>query len=164
MSFFVACALAEVGDAALQAEEVELVGALEDGDDESPIERDGDAGIDVLVVADVVAFERGVDDGKLLQRDDGGADEERHEGEARAVALLESVFQFVAKIDDARHIDFEHAVDVSAGAARLDHALRDDLAHIATWARGRREWRRAREPGLDAGAAGVGAAAGAEER
>lgn len=128
---FVACALTEASDAALEAEEVELVGAFEDGNDESPIEGNGDAGVDVLVVADVVAFERSVDDGELLQRDDGGADEEGHEGEARAIALLESVFKFVAQINDAREVDFEHAVDVSAGAARLDHALGDDLAHIA---------------------------------
>src|ERR1035441_999469 len=41
-------ALAEVGDAALQSEEVEFIGVLENGNDESPIECDGDAGIDVL--------------------------------------------------------------------------------------------------------------------
>ncbi len=83
-------ALAEVGDAALQAEEVEISGVFEDGDDESPVERDGDAHVDAAVVADVIAFERRVDDGPLLQCDDGGAHEERHEGEADAVALLES--------------------------------------------------------------------------
>src|SRR5260370_14695083 len=64
-------ALAEVGDAALQSEEVELVGVLENGDNESPIEGNGDARVHVLVVADVVAFERAVDAGILLQRDDG---------------------------------------------------------------------------------------------
>src|SRR5208282_2335550 len=42
-------AITEVGDAALQSEEVEFVGVLENGDDESPIERDGNAGIYVLV-------------------------------------------------------------------------------------------------------------------
>ena len=51
-------ALAEVGDAALQSEEVEFIGALENGDDESPIESNGDARVDVFVVADTVAFER----------------------------------------------------------------------------------------------------------
>ena len=90
LEFFGAGALAEIGDAALQAEEVEVAGILEDGDDESPVEGDGDAHVDVAVVADVVAFDDGVDDGPLLQGDDGGAHEERHEGEAGAVALLES--------------------------------------------------------------------------
>ena len=90
LEFLGAGALAEVGDAALQAEEVEVAGILEDGDDESPVESDGDAYIDVAVVADVVAFEGSVDDGPLLQGDDGGAHEERHEGEADAMALLES--------------------------------------------------------------------------
>src|ERR1035441_1333939 len=123
-------AFAEVGDAALQSEEVELVGVLENGDDESPIERDGDAGVDVLVVTDAIAFERTVDDGILLQGDDGGAHKERHEGKPRAIALLEAVLELVSQIDDASHVHLEHAVDVSAGAARFDHALRDDLAHL----------------------------------
>ena len=70
-------ALAKIGDATLQSEEVEFVGVFEHGDDESPIERNGDAGVDVLVVAEAIAFERAVDDWKLLQGDDGGAHEER---------------------------------------------------------------------------------------
>src|SRR5271157_6491508 len=148
--------LAEVGDAALQSEEVEFVGVLENGDDEPPIEGDGYAGVDVPVVADAVAFERAVDDGILLQGDDGGAHEERHEGEAHAVALLEGVLEFVAQVDDAGHVHFEHAVDVSAGAARFDHALGDDLAHLGHGykvarnygGRGARGLRRSRRGGL----------------
>src|ERR1700687_208007 len=123
-------ALAEVGDAALQSEEVEFVGVLENGDNESPIERDGDASVDVFVVADAVTFERAVDDGILLQGDDGTAHEERHEREAHAVTLLEAVLELVSQIDDTSHVHLEHAVDVSAGAARFDHALRDDLTHL----------------------------------
>src|SRR5208282_6227535 len=102
----------------------------EDGDDESRIECNGDAGVDVLVVAETIALEGAVDNWKLLQGDDGGAHEEGHEGETRAVALLEAVLELVAQIDDASHIHFEHAVDVSASAARFDHALRDNLAHL----------------------------------
>src|SRR5208282_806173 len=123
-------ALAVVGDTALESKKVELVGVLENGDDEPPIERDGDAGIDMLVVADAVAFERAVDDRILLQGDDGSAHEKRHEGKPRAVALLEAVLELVSQVDDASYVHFEHAVDVSAGAARFDHALRDDLAHL----------------------------------
>ena len=127
---FSAGALAEVGDSTLEAEEVELVGSFEDGHDESPVEGDGDAGIDVLVIADAIAFEGGVDDGELLKGDDGGTYKKGHEGEAGAMALLEGIFEFVAEVDDAGHVDLEHAVDVSAGAARLDHALSDDFAHL----------------------------------
>jgi hypothetical protein len=47
LELLAAGALAEVGDAALQAEEVEVSGILEDGDDESPVEGDGDADVDV---------------------------------------------------------------------------------------------------------------------
>ncbi len=84
----------------------------------------------MLVIANAVAFERRVDDGKLLDGDDGGAHEKWHESEARAITLLESTFELVAQVDDARQIDFKHAVDVRAGTARLDHALGDDLAHL----------------------------------
>ncbi len=66
------------------------------------------------------------------------------------MTLLEAVFQLVAQVDDAGDIDFKHAVDVSAGAARFDHALRDDLAHVAIMG--------TRSPGMTAGA---GAEAGA---
>ena len=109
----------------------------------------------MLVVADAVAFERAVDDGILLQRDDGGAHEERHESKSRSVALLESVLEFVAQIDDASHVHFEHAVDVSAGAARFDHALRDDLAHVGHGHQiaGNRSWRGSRGWTRAAGAA-----------
>ena len=45
-----------------------LLRMLDDGDDQAPLQRDGDAEIDVLVVVDGAAFKRGVDDGELLQR------------------------------------------------------------------------------------------------
>src|SRR5579863_2276551 len=109
LEFLGAGALAEIGDTALEAEEIEVAGVLEDGNDESPVESDGDAYVDVAVEANVFAFDRGIDDGPLLQADDGGADEEWHEGEADAVALLESVFVFGAEIDDASEIHFVHA-------------------------------------------------------
>ena len=57
MSFFGAGAFAEVGDAALQPEEVQFVGVLKHGNDQSPVERHGDSGIDVPVVANAVAIE-----------------------------------------------------------------------------------------------------------
>ena len=46
------------------------------------------------------------------------------------MALLESGFVFIAQVDDAGEVHFVHAVDVSAGAAGLDHALSDNLAHV----------------------------------
>ena len=128
--FFGASAFAEIGDSALQAEEVEISGILQNGDDESPIQGNGDSYVDVAVITDVVVVEAGVDDGPLLQRDDGGAHEEGHEGEAGAVALLEAGFVFGTEIHDSSEVHFVHAVNVGAGAAGLDHALRDDLAHV----------------------------------
>ena len=91
-----ASALAEIGDAALQAQEVEISGIFENGNDQSPIEGDRDSDVDVAMVADVLAFDVGVDDGPLLKRHHRGTDKERHEGKSRAVALLKSVLELVA--------------------------------------------------------------------
>src|SRR5260370_15936660 len=71
-------ALSHVDDAAGDAEEVLLLRLLEDGDDEAPVQRDGDADVDVLVVADGFAFNRPVDDGVLTQSHDRGASDEGH--------------------------------------------------------------------------------------
>ena len=49
-------ALGQIGDGAGDAQEAVLLGLLDDGNDQSPFERDGDADVDVLVVADGVAF------------------------------------------------------------------------------------------------------------
>ena len=46
----------------------------------------------MAVVANALAFDRRIDDGKLLQRDDDRASEKRHESQARAVAFLEGNF------------------------------------------------------------------------
>src|SRR5207253_4971343 len=111
-------------------QKVQLVGVLENGNDQAPIECDCDTNVHVPVITNAVAFNRSIDDGELLKRNNRRADEKWHEGQANAVALLEARLQFVAEIDDAGQVNFEHRVDVSAGAARFDHALRDDLAHV----------------------------------
>src|SRR5256885_4836934 len=54
------------------------------GNDQAPIEGNGDAHIDVAMIADVVAVDVGVDDGPLLKSNDGGAHEKGHEGQARS--------------------------------------------------------------------------------
>src|SRR5438270_2466684 len=124
-------AFAEIRDPTLKAEEIEVAGIFEYGDNESPIERDCDTHVAVAVITNVVAIETRVDDGPLLQGNDRGAHEKWHEGEASAVALLESGFVFGAEVDDAGKVHLVHAMNVSAGTARLDHALSDDLAHVA---------------------------------
>src|ERR1700758_2985804 len=128
---FGAGALAEIGDAALQSEEVQFIGVLEDGNDQPPVKSYGDAGVHVAVVANVVAFEGRIHDWELLEGNDRGTHEKWHEGEARAVALFETVLQLVAQVDDARQVHFKHGVDVGTGAAGFDHALGNDLAHLA---------------------------------
>src|SRR5207302_10767923 len=97
-------AVGNVNDGAGDAEEVLLLRLFDDRDDEAPLERDGDADVDVLVVTDRVAFDRAVYDGMLAQGEDGGAGDEGHVRELDAVALLVLRFLFFADLDDARHI------------------------------------------------------------
>ena len=78
--FLAAGAVGYIDDGAGDAEEVLLFGLLDDRDDQAPVERDGNADVDVLVVADGVAFDRTVDDGVLAQGDDGCARDKRHVG------------------------------------------------------------------------------------
>ena len=66
--FLGAGALGEIGNGAGQISEAALLGLADDGNDEAPIERHGDAEMDVPVVADGEAlrgsFERRIDDGE----------------------------------------------------------------------------------------------------
>ena len=70
LSCLAARAVGEVGDRAAQAEQVLLVGVLDHRHDQAPVERDRDAEVDVLVVDDVVAVDRRVDDRHGAQRVD----------------------------------------------------------------------------------------------
>src|ERR1700722_2226397 len=133
LQFLAAGALAKIRDAPLQAEEVEVSGVFQGGHNESPIKSHGNSDIDLAMVADVIAFQKRVDNRPLLQTDDGRTHEEWHEGEPHAVPLLESIFVLRAQVNDAGEIHFIHTVNVRTGSARLDHALRDDFAHVAHW-------------------------------
>ena len=87
----------QIADPALQTEEIQLVGILQHWNDQAPVERDRDTNIDVAMVADAFAFDGGVNNGKLLQRDNDCARKKRHEGEPGPVALFERRFVFVAR-------------------------------------------------------------------
>src|SRR5579872_1756251 len=130
LEFLGTSALAEISDATLQTEKIEISGVLQDGNDKSPIKRNGNTHVDVAVIADVVAIDVGINDWPLLQGHYSGTHEEWHEREACAMALLESRLELAAQVDDAGKVDLVHAMDVSAGAARLDHVLGYQLAHV----------------------------------
>jgi hypothetical protein len=60
LELLVAGPLAEVGNSALQSEEVEIAGVLEDGNNKSPVEGDGDSDIDIAMISNVLAFDGGI--------------------------------------------------------------------------------------------------------
>src|ERR1039457_4281772 len=61
--FLGASAFSEIGDGALETDKAQFIGALDDRNDETPIEGNCDTEIDILFVINVLAFNRGVDDG-----------------------------------------------------------------------------------------------------
>ena len=119
-------AIGQVDDTAGDAEKALLLGLLEHGDDQTPLQRDGDADVDVLVVADGLAFRGSVHDRVFAKSLDGGAGDERHVRELDAVALLVLVLFPFAEFDDAGHVHLENGVDMGAGGLGFD----DDTAMI----------------------------------
>ena len=122
-------AAGEVGDRSGEIREAALFGFADGGHDESPLEGDGDAEIEIGVIVDGVVDERRIDDGVVAQCLNGGDGDERHVGELDAVALLEGSPFAIAEARYARHVDLVNGVDMRADALALDHALGDDRAH-----------------------------------
>ena len=66
--------------------------------------------------------------GNLLQRDDAGLDEERHEAEPHAVLLLEAVAVALAQRHHRAHVHLVEGGEHGGGVLRLLEALGDALA------------------------------------
>ena len=84
-------ALAEVGDLLLDVGQATAGRRRAGSAPPGRAAADRDADVEVAVVDDVVAVDRGVDDRIFLQRMHRRLDEERHEAELHAVLLLEAV-------------------------------------------------------------------------
>ena len=121
-------ALGDVGDRAAQAEQVLLVGVLDDRHDQPAVERDGDAEVDVLLVDDVVAVERGVDERMPAERVDDRLGDERHVGQLRAAPLVVRLLLLADPLD-GREVDVEDRVHVRRRAPAEHHVLGDLPAH-----------------------------------
>jgi len=70
LQLFAPRSLRQIGDSTGNTEEVLLFGLFDHRHDQAPFERNRDADVDVLVVANGVAFERCVHDGHPAQRGD----------------------------------------------------------------------------------------------
>src|SRR5215470_12347894 len=76
---FAAGALPQVGNTALQPEEIFLFGVFQDRNNQTPVESNRDADVYMLMVADAVILGGRIDDGELLQTDYRGPHKKRHE-------------------------------------------------------------------------------------
>ena len=121
-------AIGDVLDRLRQAEDVALARAFHDRHDQSVLERDRDAEIDLIPVDDVVAVDGGVHDAVPPQTIHDDCGDERREGELGAHPLV-VVLLGLADLVDARVVHFEDGIDVRRGALAEDHVLRNLLAH-----------------------------------
>src|SRR5690606_14360798 len=110
----------------------------------------GDANVVVVLVDDVVALDLGVELWDQFQRVYDGLDEEGHEAEADAVALLERVPVLLAEVHHGGHVDLVEGREEGGRLLRLDQSGGDraaERAHphallLASAARGRLTHRR----------------------
>src|SRR5712664_2926253 len=124
-------ALREVVHVALDAENVFLVGVFHHRDEQAPVERHGDADVDLLVQDHIGAVERGVQRREGAQPRDRGLHEERHERQLGLVALFEFVLGLRAQGGHLGHVDFVDRVHVRGHTLRRHHVLGDALPHGA---------------------------------
>ncbi len=102
---------------------------LDDRNDESPVERHGDADVVLLAVDEVGAGHRRVHDRERLEAVDDGFDDERHVGQLLAGVGLEAGPVLRAQACDAGEVELHERRHVRGSAARDDHVLGDALAH-----------------------------------
>src|ERR1035437_836306 len=95
----------QIHNGALQAEHVLLVRAANDGDDQAVVESDRDADVNFIVVDDVVAIQRGVEQGILAQDGHRGTGDERQVGAVVTVGGLELRLVLVAHARHFGHVD-----------------------------------------------------------
>jgi hypothetical protein len=117
--------LAELGDLLLDLGQAHLVGIAQDRHHQATRAADGDADVEVAVIDDVIAVDRGVQHRVLLQRGNRGLDEEGHEAEAHAVLLLELVDVLLAHLHHRTHVHFVEGGQDGIGRLRLHQALGD---------------------------------------
>ena len=111
--------------AALTSGRSRRIRVLDDGHDQSPLERHGDADVDVLVIDDGVAVDRCVDHRDGLQRARHGRDDERQVGRL-AAGVSRSLLRILAMRGE---VHLEHRVHVRRGPPAEHHVLGNLLPH-----------------------------------
>src|SRR5262249_55974273 len=99
------------------------------GNNQSQIERDRHADVHVFLVDDLIAPQRRVDDGPLLDAFNHGLDDERHECQLDPVTLLKLTLQLITKLRGLGEVDFHERSDVRRNALAFDHPFSDRPAH-----------------------------------
>src|SRR5215217_918989 len=123
-------ALHEVVYPAGEADEVQLVGAADDGYDQGSllqVHRDPD--IDLLAEHDPVPVPHRVENRLLFESLHGGLDDERQEGEFDSLALGEGRLLLFAQRRETRHVHLDQRPGVRYLRLAHRHAVRDGPPH-----------------------------------
>ena len=90
--------------------------------------RDRDRDVEIVVIDDLLALDRGVDRGDVARGERRRLHEEAHEAEADAVLLLEQILVAGARLHHRRHVDVVEGGEHRGGVLRLLEAAGDGLA------------------------------------
>ena len=100
-------------------------------DDQPILQRHRNAQVHMLVIVDGLFRHGRIHDRPLAQRQHRRPRKKWHEGQLAAVARLPVFARLGAQVHNARHVHFEHAVDVRADAPGSHHVLGDLAPHDA---------------------------------
>jgi len=114
-----------VGDLLLELGKSPGIRVAHDRDDQTTLGGDRHTDVVILVIDDVIAVDRGVDDRESLQCGDRGLDEEGHEPELHAVLFLEALAMARAQLLHRSQIDLVERREQRLSRLRLDQPLRD---------------------------------------
>src|SRR5262249_52260558 len=101
----------------------------DDRDYQPPVERYGDAYVDVALVDYLITPHRRIDDRPLLYSFDHRLDDERHEGELYSVAALVLDFQSISQLCGLGVVDLHERSHVRRDSPALHHPFGDSPAH-----------------------------------
>ena len=121
-------ALGQLGDRRREPLEAEPLGSRDHRNDQPLVERHRDPEVDVVVMDELVAIDRRVEDRVMGESLDRRAGDEGEIGEPHA-APRHRLLELGAARRDARHVDLDDRRAVRRRAAAVAHVLGDQPAH-----------------------------------
>src|SRR5690606_30994536 len=151
----------EVSDLLFDVSDGHLISVTQDRHHQTAWATNGHTDIEVTVVDDVFAINRGVQHGVFLQGGNSSLDEEGHEAQFHAVLFLELILVLLAQIQHRLHVHFVERGQHGVFGLRLQQTLGDTSAqaahgHALFWTTVQGQGWRGNRSGSRFGSSGVG--------